>query len=337
MAGRLRRRIRVRISRRAAGVPDPDDAAEPEILPAARPVEEAAQQVPDRLQHAGRRSQAHRRRQRPCRAPAPVGCPLLLQPGSQGDAGFPPGKARQRRVPQQDRFGTATRRTPRDAGRQDRRQTRRQRFARRPRGAPGQGRPHYRHGRRVSRTARHHGPLLRPARRRGQRGRRRRAESLSAALRRRRTAGRQHRLRRSPRRQARCAGRLLRYRPDSNRRQGPVRPAPRCARRAAHPDGNAAAARSGRPDRRCASRLRFGHPDATRHRAAARLHARPFARSAQGRWPCPGRDRSRTGPTPDTHRSRAAEARRSARLPRFAGSAGFGRRQQAYRQHPEEG
>jgi hypothetical protein len=69
--------------------------------------------------------------------------------------------------------------------------------------------------------------------------------ALPAALRRRRTARRQHRLRRRAGRQARRAGRLLRHRPGADRRQGPLRPAPRRARRAAHPDGNAAAARSG--------------------------------------------------------------------------------------------
>jgi hypothetical protein len=80
--------------------------------------------------------------------------------------------------------------------------------------------------------------------------------ALPAALRRRRAAGRQHRLRRRAGRQARCAGRLLRHRPGADRRQGPLRPAPRRARRAAHPDGNAAAARSAELIDDAASRLR---------------------------------------------------------------------------------
>jgi glycyl-tRNA synthetase beta chain len=63
----------------------------------------------------------------------------------------------------------------------------------RPRRAAGQGRLADRHGRRVPRTAGHHGPLLRAARRRAGRGRRRDRGPLQAALRRRRTAARQGR------------------------------------------------------------------------------------------------------------------------------------------------
>ena len=45
--GELRRGV----PRRAAGMPDPDDAAEPEVFPAVRRRGQAAAEVPDRLQH----------------------------------------------------------------------------------------------------------------------------------------------------------------------------------------------------------------------------------------------------------------------------------------------
>jgi glycyl-tRNA synthetase beta chain len=88
------------------------------------------------------------------------------------------------------------------------------------------------------------------------------------ALRRRRAARRQRRRRGGAGRQARRPGRLLRHRHGADRRQGPLRAAPRRARRAAHPDGGAAAARAAQADRHRGRRLQARPAD--RRRASPR-------------------------------------------------------------------
>ena len=83
-----------------------------------------------------------------------------------------------------------------------------------------QGRPAHRHGRRVPGAAGHHGALLRAARRRARRGRRRDRGALPPALRRRPAARGPDRLRGRARRQARRARRPVQHRPAADRRQG---------------------------------------------------------------------------------------------------------------------
>ena len=109
-------------------------------------------------------------------------------------------------------------------------------------------------------------------RRRGRRGRRwrsrtstGRASPATSCRATRRRAGRR-------RRQARDAGRPVGHRPEAHRRQGSVRAAPPCARRAAHPDRAAAGAvaRPGRcgADRARLAAVRDGPTPAGRQRAA---------------------------------------------------------------------
>ena len=64
-------------------MPDPHDAAEPEVLPAVRRAREAAAPVPHRLEHEDCRPAPHRRRQRARGAAAARGRALLLRPGPQ--------------------------------------------------------------------------------------------------------------------------------------------------------------------------------------------------------------------------------------------------------------
>ena len=79
VARRVRRRVRARVPGGAAGMPDPDHAHQPEIFPAVRRGRQADQQIPDRQQHAARRSEEHRRRQ-PARGAAAAGrCALFLR------------------------------------------------------------------------------------------------------------------------------------------------------------------------------------------------------------------------------------------------------------------
>src|SRR5882672_3672159 len=66
---------------------DPYYAAEPEILPFVRRERKAAAEIPDRLEHAGRRPAPYHRRQSTRGAPAVRGRALLFQPGPQAAAG----------------------------------------------------------------------------------------------------------------------------------------------------------------------------------------------------------------------------------------------------------
>ena len=100
---RLRRPVRAGLPRRAAGMPDPHHAAEPEVLPAVRRRRPAAAALPHRLEHAARRSAPHRRRQRARGAPAAGGRALLLRPGPQAAARGARAAARQGGLPQQAR------------------------------------------------------------------------------------------------------------------------------------------------------------------------------------------------------------------------------------------
>ena len=83
MAGRLRGHVRRRVPRRAAGMPDPDDAAEPEVLRAGRRERRADGALPDREQPRTARSVGDRPRQRARAARTARRRPLLLRPGPQ--------------------------------------------------------------------------------------------------------------------------------------------------------------------------------------------------------------------------------------------------------------
>ena len=228
MAGRLRRHLRPRVPRRAAGMPDPDDAAEPEVLRADR-----------RGRQAARRASCVVSNLATARPAAIVAGNERVLRARLADAKFffdqdrrqrldaAAAEARERRLSQQARHaGRAHRATALARARASRR-CRRRRRARRPRRAARQGRSRHRHGRRVPRAAGHDGPLLRAARRRAARGRRRDRAALLAALRGRRAARGPGRAGGRARRQARDARRHVRHRAGAHRRQGPVRAASR--------------------------------------------------------------------------------------------------------------
>ena len=80
--------IRAAVPGRAAGMPDPDDEGEPEVLPAARLRRRARLDppLPRRQQHPPGRPEPRDRRQRARRAPAAGRRQVLLRPGPQEDA-----------------------------------------------------------------------------------------------------------------------------------------------------------------------------------------------------------------------------------------------------------
>ena len=141
-------------------------------------------------------------------------------------------------------------------------------------------------------------------------------------------------MRRRARRQARCAGGHVLHRPAAHGRQGSLRPAPRRARRRAHPDGEPPA-RS-----RCATlvkaavapfeqqgrRRRSPSSSATACRLpeGARLHAQRGGRGARAQQP----DRLEPGAR--------SSSRRCARSHAARGGEPRGR-EQAHRQHPQAG
>ncbi len=186
-AQRPRLRVRAGVSRRAAGMPDPDDEGEPEILPVARCEGHAVAPLSRRQQHRARRSEPGDRRQRARRTATPGRRQVLLRPGSQEDPRIARARPRQGRLPRQARHAGRAH----GAGARDRATHRRQRLRQRqpgrrcrPRRLARQGRPADRHGRRVSRTAGRDGRLLRAPRRRARHRGRSDRGSLQAALRR---------------------------------------------------------------------------------------------------------------------------------------------------------
>ena len=216
-----------RVPRRAAGMPDPDDAAEPEVLRAGRRRGQAQASLPAGQQHRDERPRGDHPRQRARAARAAGRRQVLLRPGPQDAAGVRASTscaassittswARRPSAPSALRL-VASRIAPMLGADAD---------ARRPRGAAGEGGSGHRHGRRVSGAAGHDGPLLRAPRRRSGRRRRRDRRALPAALRRRRAARRRRRAVGRAGRQARDAGGNVRDRPDADRRPRPVR---RCA------------------------------------------------------------------------------------------------------------
>ena len=129
-------------------------------------------------------------------------------------------------------------------------------------------------------------------------------------------------LRARARRQARCARRHVRHRPAADRREGSVRPAPRRARRGAHPrraQAAALAARAGRARRR------------------AGVHPRALRRIPAGSGILDAAGRRGAQPESDAARRGAAAARGGQGLPGPARSRKPCRGKQARRQHPQAG
>ena len=84
--GGLRGALREGVPRSAAGMPDADDEAEPEVLPARRRTREAPQPVPHRVEHGDPAPAPHRARQRARAAGAARRREVLLRPGPARDA-----------------------------------------------------------------------------------------------------------------------------------------------------------------------------------------------------------------------------------------------------------
>ena len=233
-AGTLRRGV----PRSPAGMPDPDHAAEPEILRAERTPTAGSQNrfllvsnletARSRGDHPGQRARAARAA---CRRQ------VLLRPGPQGP-GSNPGCPGSRSIVYHNKLGTQGQRVRRlrTLVAPDRR--RRSAPTRTwPIAPPCSPRPI------SSPTWSANFPSCRApwaATTRSTTARRRSSPTRSSS-----TTGRASPAticpqapsrRRCARRQARDAGRPLRHRPDADRRQGPVRPAPQRHRRPAHPD-----------------------------------------------------------------------------------------------------
>ena len=167
---RLRWRIRPGVPRYPAGMPDPHHAAEPEVLPALRRRRKAAAEIPDRVQHAGRRPAPHRRRA--TSAWCDRGSRMRASSSTRtASSGWRSASRSSRKVVYHNKLGSQLDRVERIqllAGK-IRPAARRRRAARRARRRARQGGSAHRHGRRVSGTAGHHGALLRAARRRAAR------------------------------------------------------------------------------------------------------------------------------------------------------------------------
>ncbi len=83
----LHRRVRTWFPGRSAGMPDPDDAPEPEVLSPVRRERQADQQLPHCLQHAARQLEEHRRGQPACGQAAARGRALFLRDRQEDEAG----------------------------------------------------------------------------------------------------------------------------------------------------------------------------------------------------------------------------------------------------------
>ena len=151
---------------------------------------------------------------------------ILLGFGSQDEARGSFARFGAARVPRQARHDGAEGRTPRKAFGVHRDEARRRCGCRVACGEARQGRPFVRHGRRIPRAARHHGPLLRAARRRNGRDRRRDPRTLPAAGPVRCVPVRTRLGRGGAGRETRHARRLLVDRREADRLEGSVRAAP---------------------------------------------------------------------------------------------------------------
>ena len=168
-------------------------------------------------------------------------------------------------------------------------------------------------------------------------------EHYHAARRRWRAAGHRRRRRRGAGRQARHAGRHLRHRPEAQRHQGSVRSAPRRHRRAAHPHREETRSRSARAgDARrascspCRTRLRPRSCGITWSNACARISSTAAVPAASPASPprCSTRCAPAAPVSPLDFGARLdALVSASSRCPKRQPH----RRQQAHRQHPQEG
>ena len=113
VAGRLRGRVRSGVPGGAAGMPDPDDAAEPEVFRAGRHRRPARAALPRRQQHRDAGSGGDHPGQRARAARAARRRAILLRPGPEDPARRARAEARERRLPQQARHPAR----PRDAAR----------------------------------------------------------------------------------------------------------------------------------------------------------------------------------------------------------------------------
>ena len=339
MARGLRRRVRAGVPRRAAGMPDPDDAAEPEVLPACSTPTASCRTSSSSSPTCGAPTRSTSSRATSAWCAAARRRALLLRQDRQDE--------RSRRacpklatVVYHNKLGSQLERVERGSRgslakspRRDRRGPR----PVRPRGAAGQGRSRDRHGRRVPRTAGHDGTLLRAARRRAGSGRGGDRAALLAALRRRRAAGGAGRAGGRARRQAGDARRHVRHRRAAHRREGPVRPAPPCDRRDPHPRREEAGRDPPRTRRRRVRRLRRHAGRQGRARRSRELHLRSPARIPARRRLFGEPDRggalstSRRGLDLVPRAGRGGEG-----LRRAAGSGSPRRGEQAHRQHPAQ-
>ena len=339
MAGRLRGHIRGGVPRRAAGMPDPDHAAQPAVLRAGRPTGKLVNRF---LLVSNIATQRSRRRSSP-------GNERVLR-ARLADAKFffdqdrkqrldaRAAEARERRLSQQARH----------AGRSASSALRllAQRIApllgadpglARSRGGARQGRSRHRHGRRISGAAGPHGPLLRerttasppksPRRSSSTTGRRRRAASCRES---RGRAGRR------ARRQARSARGHLRHRPGADRRQGSVRT---CAARrsaCAHPDRaqalRVALSQLVAPRVRCVRQRARGREA----RRRARIHLERLRGYLRDQGYSANEIAAVLSTVPDAISTSAGAARGRAGVRGAARSRGAVRRQQAHREHPAQ-
>ena len=234
-----------RVHGRAAGGADDGDDKPPEVFPAFHREGGAGQPLRGGGEHCRTgRWRRHPARQRESVARASSRRPVLLGAGPFGNAGEPPRPPRRDRLPRPPRQRRRQDAPPGDTRRhRSRLRTRRRRGRDDARGAPVQGRPRDRHGRRVSGAAGRHGARLRRPRRRDGRGRRRHRRALRAGGRGRRLSdcaglggARACRPSRQPRR-------LLHDRRKADGFERPVRPAAGRARRRP-PDPRARAPRA---------------------------------------------------------------------------------------------
>ena len=227
-------------------MPDPHHEGEPEIFPPAGQLGQADQPLPDRVQHPPRRPVRGDRRQRAGGAPASGRRQVLLRPGPQENPGIPRREARQRGLSQQAGQPDGAGAAPRQTGRRNRPPPRAPTPAQAERGAylakadlvtdmVGEfpelqgimGRYYAAHDGEPEAVARaieqHYWPRFA--------GDALPQDNIGCGGR--------------PGGQARYPGGHLRHRPGADRRQGPLRPAPPRAGRAAHADRSAAAAGPG--------------------------------------------------------------------------------------------
>ena len=341
MARRLRGHVRCRVPRRAAGMPDPDDAAQPALLRAGRRRRQARQPLPRSSATSRPRDPSRdRRRQRAGAARAARRCQVLLRPGPQA-CGSRRALPKLASIVYHNKLGTQarTRRAAALARAAHRAADRRRPGARGRARRARQGRSRHRHGRRVSRAAGPHGPLLREHDGEPADGRRGDRAALLAAR------SPATRCRKSPVAQAVALADKLEALagmfgigqvPTGDK--DPFGLAPRSARRRAHPrraQARACRCRSSSALAFCVVRCRAGQsrrtgaPCSTSSTSACAATCATRAIRRTRSRPCSTRARTRSPTLP----SRLAAVQAFAALPE---AAALVRGEQAHRQHPAQ-